>query len=441
MIDPQLLRKDIAAVQARLATRKFILDVEKFNTLEAERKSLQTHTEELQAKRNQLAKAIGIKKGKGEDASTEMAQATQINVDMESGAARLAILQAEIADFLMGIPNLPDESVPVGKDENDNREVKRCGDEPIFDFEIKDHVDLGGPLGLDFEVAAKISGSRFVVLKGPIARLHRALAQFMLDTHTTQHDYQEIYTPYMVNAASMRGTGQLPKFEEDLFKVPRQMGGESKEPNADGEGRIENFYLIPTAEVPVTNLVRDEIVNVDNLPMKFVAHTPCFRSEAGSYGRDVRGMIRQHQFDKVELVQITKPEDSMQALEDLTGHAEKILELLELPYRKVLLCTGDMGFGSTKTYDLEVWVPSQKAYREISSCSSMGDFQARRMQARFKAGQGKPELVHTLNGSGLAVGRALVALIENRQQVDGSISIPKALQPYLGGLDTLKPIA
>ena len=441
MIDPQLLRKDIAAVQARLATRKFILDVEKFNTLEAERKSLQTHTEELQAKRNQLAKAIGIKKGKGEDASTEMAQATQINVDMESGAARLAILQAEIADFLMGIPNLPDESVPVGKDENDNKEVKRWGDEPIFDFEIKDHVDLGGPLGLDFEVAAKISGSRFVVLKGPIARLHRALAQFMLDTHTTQHDYQEIYTPYMVNAASMRGTGQLPKFEEDLFKVPRQMGGESKEPNADGEGRIENFYLIPTAEVPVTNLVRDEIVNVDNLPMKFVAHTPCFRSEAGSYGRDVRGMIRQHQFDKVELVQITKPEDSMQALEDLTGHAEKILELLELPYRKVLLCTGDMGFGSTKTYDLEVWVPSQKAYREISSCSSMGDFQARRMQARFKAGQGKPELVHTLNGSGLAVGRALVALIENCQQVDGSISIPKALQPYLGGLDTLKPIA
>jgi len=441
MIDPQLLRKDIAAVQARLATRKFILDVEKFNTLEAERKSLQTHTEELQAKRNQLAKAIGIKKGKGEDASTEMAQATQINVDMESGAARLAILQAEIADFLMGIPNLPDESVPVGKDENDNKEVKRWGDEPIFDFEIKDHVDLGGPLGLDFEVAAKISGSRFVVLKGPIARLHRALAQFMLDTHTTQHDYQEIYTPYMVNAASMRGTGQLPKFEEDLFKVPRQMGGESKEPNADGEGRIENFYLIPTAEVPVTNLVRDEIVNADNLPMKFVAHTPCFRSEAGSYGRDVRGMIRQHQFDKVELVQITKPEDSMQALEDLTGHAEKILELLELPYRKVLLCTGDMGFGSTKTYDLEVWVPSQKAYREISSCSSMGDFQARRMQARFKAGQGKPELVHTLNGSGLAVGRALVALIENRQQVDGSISIPKALQLYLGGLDTLKPIA
>ncbi len=436
MIDPQLLRKDIAAVQARLATRKFQLDVEKFNALETERKTLQTRTEELQAKRNQLAKAIGMKKGRGEDASTEIAEASQINVDMESGVARLTILQVEISDFLMGIPNLPDEAVPVGKDEKENKEVKRWGNAPIFDFEIQDHVDLGGPLGLDFEVAAKISGSRFVVLKGPIARLHRALAQFMLDIHTTQHEYQEIYAPYMVNAASMRGTGQLPKFEEDLFKVPRQTGGEDD----DGGVRTENFYLIPTAEVPVTNLVRDEIVNADNLPMKFVAHTPCFRSEAGSYGRDVRGMIRQHQFDKVELVQITKPEDSMQALEELTGHAEKILELLELPYRKVLLCTGDMGFGSAKTYDLEVWVPSQHAYREISSCSSMGDFQARRMQARFKVGQGKPELVHTLNGSGLAVGRALVALIENHQQVDGSISIPKALQPYLGGLDNLKPI-
>ena len=357
MIDPQLLRKDIAAVAARLATRKFQLDVEKFNALESERKSLQTRTEELQAKRNQLSKAIGMKKGKGEDASAEMTEVAQVNTDMESGAARLSTLQAEIADFLMGIPNLPDESVPTGKDETENKEVKRWGEEPIFDFEIKDHVDLGGPLGLDFEVAAKISGSRFVVLKGPIARLHRALAQFMIDTHATDHNYQEVYAPYMVNAASMRGTGQLPKFEEDLFKVPRQMGGEDE----GGEAKTENFYLIPTAEVPVTNLVRDEIVNADNLPMKFVAHTPCFRSEAGSYGRDVRGMIRQHQFDKVELVQITKPEDSMQALEELTGHAERILELLELPYRKVLLCTGDMGFGSTKTYDLEVWVPSQKA--------------------------------------------------------------------------------
>ncbi len=440
MIDPQLLRKDIAAVQARLATRKFQLDVEKFNTLETERKSLQTRTEELQARRNQLSKAIGMKKGKGEDASAEMAEVGQVNADMEAGAARLSILQTEIADFLMGIPNLPDESVPTGKDETENKEIKTWGQAPLFDFEIKDHVDLGSALGLDFEVAAKISGSRFVVLKGPIARLHRALAQFMLDTHTNAHDYQEIYTPYIVNAASMRGTGQLPKFEEDLFKVPRQMGGEDPKGVNEGEAKTENFYLIPTAEVPVTNLVRDEIVNADSLPMKFVAHTPCFRSEAGSYGRDVRGMIRQHQFDKVELVQMTKPEDSMQALEELTAHAEKILELLELPYRKVLLCTGDMGFGSTKTYDLEVWVPSQNAYREISSCSSMGDFQARRMQARFKAGQGKPELLHTLNGSGLAVGRALVALLENKQQVDGSIAIPKALQPYLGGLEVLSPI-
>jgi seryl-tRNA synthetase len=440
MIDPQLLRKDIAAVQARLATRKFQLDVEKFNTLETERKSLQTRTEELQAKRNQLSKAIGMKKGKGEDASAEMAEVGQVNADMEAGAARLSILQIEIADFLMGIPNLPDESVPTGKDETENKEIKTWGQAPLFDFEIKDHVDLGSALGLDFEVAAKISGSRFVVLKGPIARLHRALVQFMLDTHTTAHDYQEIYTPYIVNAASMRGTGQLPKFEEDLFKVPRQMGGEDPKGVNEGEAKTENFYLIPTAEVPVTNLVRDEIVNADSLPMKFVAHTPCFRSEAGSYGRDVRGMIRQHQFDKVELVQMTKPENSMQALEELTAHAEKILELLELPYRKVLLCTGDMGFGSTKTYDLEVWVPSQNAYREISSCSSMGDFQARRMQARFKAGQGKPELLHTLNGSGLAVGRALVALLENKQQADGSIFIPKALQPYLGGLEVLSPI-
>ena len=436
MIDPQLLRKDIAAVAARLATRKFQLDVEKFNTLESERKSLQTRTEELQAKRNQLAKAIGMKKGKGEDAAAEMAEATQINVDMEAGAARLAILQAEISDFLMGIPNLPDEAVPVGKDETENKEVKRWGAIPEFLFPVKDHVDLGAPLGLDFESAAKISGSRFVVLKGPVARLHRALAQFMIDLHTGQHAYEELYVPLMVNAASMRGTGQLPKFEEDLFKVPRQMGGE----DGAGEAKIENFYLIPTAEVPVTNLMRDTITVAEELPLKFVAHTPCFRSEAGSYGRDVRGMIRQHQFEKVELVQIAKPEESMQLLEELTSHAEKVLELLELPYRKVLLCTGDMGFGSTKTYDLEVWIPSQNAYREISSCSNMGDFQARRMQARFKSGQGKPELVHTLNGSGLAVGRTGVALLENFQQADGSIAIPKALQAYLGGLEVLRPI-
>jgi seryl-tRNA synthetase len=436
MIDPQLLRKDIAAIATRLLTRKFQLDVEKFNTLESERKSLQTRTEELQAKRNQLAKAIGMKKAKGEDVAAEMADATQINIDMESGAARLSILQTEIADFLMGIPNLPDDSVPVGKDENDNQEVKRWGAIPEFAFPVKDHVDLGAPLGLDFESAAKISGSRFVVLKGPVARLHRALAQFMLDIHTGNHDYEELYVPLMVNAASMRGTGQLPKFEEDLFKVPRQMGGE----DGAGEAKIENFYLIPTAEVPVTNLVRDTITAAEELPLKFVAHTPCFRSEAGSYGRDVRGMIRQHQFEKVELVQIAKPEESMQLLEELTSHAEKILELLELPYRKVLLCTGDMGFASSKTYDLEVWIPSQNAYREISSCSNMGDYQARRMQARFKTGQGKPELVHTLNGSGLAVGRTGVALLENFQQADGSIVIPKVLQPYMGGLEVLKPL-
>jgi seryl-tRNA synthetase len=437
MIDPQLLRKDIAAVAARLATRKFILPVEQFNALEAERKQLQSRTEELQAKRNQLSKTVGMKKAKGEDAAAEMAEATQVNADMEAGANRLAILQTEIADFVAGIPNLPDESVPVGKDEKDNVEVKQWGTVPTFAFTVKDHVDLGAPLGLDFESAAKISGSRFVVLKGQLAKLHRALAQFMLDVHTGQHAYEELYVPFMVNAASMRGTGQLPKFEEDLFKVPRKMGGGQGE----GEERTENFYLIPTAEVPVTNLVRDTITAAEALPLKYVAHTPCFRSEAGSYGRDVRGMIRQHQFEKVELVQISKPEESMQRLEELTRHAETILEMLELPYRRVLLCTGDMGFGSTKTYDLEVWIPSQNAYREISSCSNMGDFQARRMQARYKVGNNKPELLHTLNGSGLAVGRTGVALLENFQQADGSILIPKALQPYMGGITSLKPKA
>ncbi len=434
MIDPQLLRKDIESVRARLLSRKFELDVAQFTLLENERKQLQTRTEDLQAKRNQLAKAIGMKKGKGEDASAEMNEATQINLAMEMGAARLAVVQTELNDFLMGIPNLPDASIPLGKDETENQEIKKVGTIPSFAFEIKDHVDLGAPLGLDFEAGAKISGARFVVLKGPIARLHRALSQFMIDLHSTEHGYQEIYVPYIVNAASMRGTGQLPKFEDDLFRVPRKMGAEG------GGIEEENFYLIPTAEVPVTNLMRDEIVAAEHLPLKFVAHTPCFRSEAGSYGRDVRGMIRQHQFDKVELVQIAKPDESMAALENLTSHAEKVLELLELPYRRVLLCTGDMGFGSTKTYDLEVWIPSQKAYREISSCSNMGDFQARRMQARFKLGQAKPEMVHTLNGSALAVGRTLVALLENNQQADGSIAIPKALQGYLGGMTTLQKI-
>ena len=437
MLDPQLLRKDLESVKTRLATRKFELDTALFIQLETERKELQGRTEELQAKRNQLAKAIGMKKGKGENADAELTESTGVNKELEGSATRLNALQGQIQDFVLGIPNLPDDSVPAGKTADENKEIKVWGKPTHFEFTPKDHVDLGTPIGLDFDSATKISGARFVVLKGNAAKLHRALAQFMLDIHTVQHGYQEIYAPYIVNADSMRGTGQLPKFEADLFKVPRKMGGEHPD---DGGERIENFYLIPTAEVPVTNLVRNEIINVDHLPLKYVAHTPCFRSEAGSYGRDVRGMIRQHQFDKVELVHISKPENSMQALEELTAHAEKILELLELPYRRILLCTGDMGFGSTKTYDLEVWIPSQNAYREISSCSNMGDFQARRMQARYKVGQNKPELLHTLNGSGLAVGRTGVAILENFQQADGSIKIPKALQPYMGGLEVIRSL-
>jgi len=437
MLDPQLLRKDLESVKTRLATRKFELDTALFMQLETERKELQGRTEELQAKRNQLAKAIGMKKGKGENADAELTESTGVNKELDGSATRLNALQVQIQDFLLGIPNLPDDSVPAGKTEDENKEIKVWGKPTHFEFTPKDHVDLGTPIGLDFDSATKISGARFVVLKGNAAKLHRALAQFMLDIHTVQHGYQEIYAPYIVNADSMRGTGQLPKFEADLFKVPRKMGGEHPD---DGGERIENFYLIPTAEVPVTNLVRNEIINADHLPLKYVAHTPCFRSEAGSYGRDVRGMIRQHQFDKVELVHISKPENSMQALEELTAHAEKILELLELPYRRMLLCTGDMGFGSAKTYDLEVWIPSQNAYREISSCSNMGDFQARRMQARYKVGQNKPELLHTLNGSGLAVGRTGVAILENFQQADGSIKIPKALQPYMGGLEVIRSL-
>lgn len=437
MLDPQLLRKDLESVKTRLATRKFELDTALFMQLESERKQLQGRTEELQAKRNALAKAVGMKKGKGENADAELAESIGVNKELEGSATRLNALQVQIQDFLLGIPNLPDDSVPAGKTADENKEIKVWGKPTHFEFTPKDHVDLGTPIGLDFDSATKISGARFVVLKGNAAKLHRALAQFMLDIHTVQHGYQEIYAPYIVNADSMRGTGQLPKFEADLFKVPRKMGGEHPD---DGGERIENFYLIPTAEVPVTNLVRDEIINADHLPLKYVAHTPCFRSEAGSYGRDVRGMIRQHQFDKVELVHISKPENSMQALEELTAHAEKILELLELPYRRMLLCTGDMGFGSAKTYDLEVWIPSQNAYREISSCSNMGDFQARRMQARYKVGQNKPELLHTLNGSGLAVGRTGVAILENFQQADGSIKIPKALQPYMGGLEVIRSI-
>ena len=435
MIDIQLLRKDLDTVAARLADRKFILDKDTFVSLESERKQVQSRSEELQAKRNQLAKAVGMKKGKGEDASAEIAESTLVNQELQALTEKLTVVQAQLNDFLLNIPNMAHESVPVGKEESSNQEVLRWGNIPTFDFPVKDHVDLATPLGLDFDSAVKLTGSRFAVMHGQIARLHRALAQFMLDNHI-QIGYHEVAVPFIVNADSMKGTGQLPKFEADLFKVPRKVGGDDQDESV--EAAYENFYLIPTAEVPVTNLMRDTITPAEQLPKKFVAHTPCFRSEAGSYGRDTRGMIRQHQFEKVELVQITKPEASMAALEELTAHAEAILQKLDLPYRKVLLCTGDMGFGSLKTYDLEVWLPAQNTYREISSCSNMGDFQARRMQARFKTGQDKPELVHTLNGSGLAVGRTGVAILENYQQADGSIKIPKALQPYMGGLEKLK---
>jgi seryl-tRNA synthetase len=431
MIDIQLLRKDIDSVAARLAARQFKLDVAGFNALEAERKQIQTRTEELQGKRNALSKQIGILKGKGEDTSAVMAEVAGIGDELKASAEHLDRVQAKMSDFMLAIPNLPHESVPAGQDETANVEVRKVGAPRNFDFEVKDHVDVGAALGLDFDVAVKLTGSRFAVMKGGIARLHRALAQFMLDTHTTEHDYTECYTPYMVNADSLRGTGQLPKFEADLFAARK--GGQ------EGEG--EALYLIPTSEVPLTNMVRDEIVAADALPIRLTAHTPCFRSEAGSYGRDTRGMIRQHQFDKVEMVQIVHPEKSYAALEEMVGHAEKILQKLGLPYRVITLCTGDMGFGAAKTYDLEVWLPAQNTYREISSVSNCEAFQARRMQARFRNAQGKPELVHTLNGSGLAVGRTLVAVLENYQQADGSVEIPEALRPYMGGLTRLAPQA
>lgn len=428
MIDIQLLRKDIAAVAARLAQRKFQLDVNTFNALEAERKSIQMRTEELQSKRNTLSKQIGILKGKGEDSSAVMSEVASIGDELKSSEVQLEKIQSQLADFILVVPNLPHESVPVGHDENGNVEVRKIGTPKSFDFEVKDHVDLGAGFGLDFDVAAKLTGSRFAVMKGGIARLHRALAQFMLDTHTAEHGYTECYTPYIVNADTLRGTGQLPKFEADLFAVKK--GGQ------EGEG--EALYLIPTSEVTLTNLVRDEIVNADLLPMKLVAHSPCFRSEAGSYGRDTRGMIRQHQFDKVEMVQIVHPEHSYEALEEMLGHAENILKKLGLPYRVITLCTGDMGFGAAKTYDIEVWLPAQNTYREISSISNCEAFQSRRMQARFRNAQGKPELLHTLNGSGLAVGRTLVALLENYQEADGSVNVPEVLWPYMGGLKQLK---
>ena len=429
MIDIQLLRKDIDSVAARLAGRKFPLDVATFNALEAERKQIQSGTEELQNKRNTLSKQIGMLKGKGEDTSAVMAEVAGLGDQLKTSAARLEVVQNELSAFMQAIPNLPHESVPVGSDETGNVEMRKVGTPRTFDFEVRDHVDVGAPLGLDFDVATKITGSRFAVMKGGMARMHRALAQFMLDTHTSDHGYTECYTPYIVNADSLQGTGQLPKFEADLFAVKK--GGQ------EGEG--EALYLIPTAEVSVTNIVRDEILPADALPLKLTAHSPCFRSEAGSYGRDTRGMIRQHQFDKVEMVQVVHPDQSYEALEEMCSHAENILKKLGLPYRVITLCTGDMGFGAAKTYDIEVWLPAQNTYREISSVSNCEAFQARRMQARFRNAQGKPELLHTLNGSGLAVGRTLVAVLENYQQADGSVIVPDALRPYMGGLERLVP--
>ena len=424
MLDIQLLRNNIDAVAQRLATRGYALDTATFQRLETERKTLQTRTQDLQASRNSLSKQIGMLKGKGEDASAVMAEVAAMKSELEANEVRLGELLKEFDAFVATIPNVPQDSVPVGKSEADNVEVHRWGTPRSFDFPVKDHVDLGESLGqLDFATAAKIAGARFSLMKGGLAKLHRALAQFMLDVHTEEHGYTEVYAPYLVNAASMAGTGQLPKFEADLFKILR--------PDA------EPLYLIPTAEVPVTNIVRDEILAQDALPLKMVCHTPCFRSEAGSYGRDTRGMIRQHQFDKVELVQIVSAEKSDEALESLTRHAEIILEKLELPYRRVALCTADMGFSSAKTYDLEVWLPAQNTYREISSCSNFESFQARRMQARYRNEKNKPELVHTLNGSGLAVGRTLVAIMENGQNADGSITVPVALRPYLGGRERI----
>ena len=430
MLDIQLLRNDLAGVAARLATRGFELDTVAFEQLENQRKALQVQSEEAQAKVNTLSKQIGelMKQGKREEAEAVKAEVAQVKALQEQLNQDLPRVQAALDDLLLRIPNLPHSSVPVGKDETENVEVRKVGTPKTFDFAVKDHVDLGAALGLDFEKAAELSGARFSLMKGKVARLHRALAQFMLDTHTQQHGYTECYTPYIVSDAALLGTGQLPKFAEDLFHVTR--GGD--------ESKLSQ-YLIPTAEVTLTNIVRDEIVAEKDLPLKFTAHSPCFRSEAGSHGKDTRGLIRQHQFDKVEMVQVVQPENSYAALEEMVSHAENILKLLELPYRVITLCTGDMGFGAAKTYDLEVWVPAQNTYREISSCSNCEDFQARRMKARFKGEDGKNRLLHTLNGSGLAVGRTLVAVLENHQNADGSINIPPALRPYLGGLEKLEP--
>lgn len=428
MLDIQLLRKDLTSVANRLAQRGYSLNTEQFNQLEGKRKKLQTSTEELQAKRNSLSKQIGQLKAKGEDVSSVMAEVAGLGEELSRNEAELATLQEEVNAFLLNIPNLPHETVPEGKSETDNVELRRWGNPTQFSFDVKDHVDVGVALGLDFETAANLSGSRFAVLKGQIAKLHRALAQFMLDTHTEEHGYTEHYTPYIVRAQTLQGTGQLPKFADDLFSVKK--GGD--------EGGSEPLYLIPTAEVTLTNLVADQMLKASDLPIKMTAHSPCFRSEAGSYGRDTRGLIRQHQFDKVEMVRIETPENSYSALDEMTQHAENILQKLGLPYRVIVLCTGDMGFGSTRTHDIEVWLPAQNTYREISSCSNCESFQARRMKARFKNDGGKTEFVHTLNGSGLAVGRTLVAVLENYQQADGSVKVPDVLQPYMGGKTVLQ---
>ncbi|WP_288389397.1 serine--tRNA ligase [uncultured Alteromonas sp.] len=429
MLDPKCLRSDIEETAKRLAARGYNLDVATFNSLEEKRKTLQSKTQDLQNERNVRSKSIGKAKSQGEDIAPLLAEVGKLGDDLDAAKAELTVLLDEITAFTQGIPNLPHESVPEGKDEDDNVEISRWGEPRAFGFDVKDHVDIGEGLNnsLDFATATKLTGSRFVVMRREIARLNRAIAQFMLDVHTTEHGYDEMYVPFLVNADSLYGTGQLPKFGEDLFHT--------QPATEEGQG----LSLIPTAEVPLTNIARDEILDEKSLPIKMTAHTPCFRSEAGSYGRDTRGLIRQHQFDKVELVQLVKPEDSFDALEELTQHAETILQKLELPYRKVLLCTGDMGFGACKTYDLEVWLPAQNTYREISSCSNMVDFQARRMQARFRNPEtNKPELLHTLNGSGLAVGRTLVAILENYQQADGSVTVPKALVPYMNGVEVIK---
>ncbi|PPC80740.1 MAG: serine--tRNA ligase [Methylotenera sp.] len=423
MLDIQALRNDLDGVVRQLQARGFEFDAAKFSALEQERKTVQTNTQDLQAKRNNVSKQIGIAKSKGEDVSAIMAEVAGLGEQLKAGEVRLAELQTELQNLLLNVPNLPHSSVPVGKSEADNVEVRKVGTPRTFDFEVKDHTDVGSPLGLDFDTGTKLSGARFTLMRGQIAKMHRALAQFMLDTQTEQHGYEECYTPYLVNAETLTGTGQLPKFEEDLFSL------------AHNDSKL---YLIPTSEVTLTNTVRDEIVPFEALPIKLTAHTPCFRSEAGSYGRDTKGMIRQHQFDKVEMVQIVHPATSYEALEEMVAHAENILKALGLPYRVVSLCTGDMGFGAAKTYDLEVWLPAQNTYREISSVSNCEAFQARRLQARFRNESGKPELVHTLNGSGLAVGRTLVAVLENYQNADGSVTVPEVLRPYMNNLEVIK---